>query len=184
ASLERLGVDSVDAYMIHWPGVWQNEAYADGLAEVVELGLAKSVGVSNHSVDQMRAASNILAKRGVPLSFNQVQYSLLYQNVEENGMLEAVKELDMVLMAYSPLAMGLLTGKYSSNNPPPGARGQLYQPVLEHLDPLLAAMSRVGEAHDGKSIPQVSKQTSHGATMEGSYYNDVQGPGASALLAK
>merc|ERR1719183_3226011 len=102
-SIRRLGVDQVDAYMIHWPGVWQNNEYYEGLGDCVELGLAKCVGVSNHNVGQMRAAHEVLAARGIPLAFNQLQYSLFYNNAERNGMLAAIRELDMVLMAYSPL---------------------------------------------------------------------------------
>eukprot|EP00959_Pyramimonas_sp_CCMP1952_P166241 3474450-Pyramimonas_sp.AAC.1 len=52
----------------------------------------------------------VCAKRGVPLAFNQLQYSLFYNNAERNGMLSAIRELDMVLMAYSPLQSGILTG--------------------------------------------------------------------------
>mmetsp|Transcript_5864 Transcript_5864/g.11177 ORF Transcript_5864/g.11177 Transcript_5864/m.11177 type:complete len:391 (-) Transcript_5864:243-1415(-) len=156
ASLDRLGMDSVDAYMIHWPGVWQNDAYAEGLGDVVEMGLVKCVGVSNHNVKQMRNAHDILARRGIKLSFNQMQYSLSYNNAETNGMLDAIKELDMVLMAYSPLQSGLLTGKYSSTNLPSGPRGKLYAPVLQKIDPLLDNMRAIGIAHGDKSLTQVA----------------------------
>ena len=127
-----------------------------GLGDIVEQGLAKSVGVSNHNEAQMRNAHAILAKRGIPLSFNQLQYSLTYNNPEKNGMLDAIKELDMVLMAYSPIQNGLLTGKYSSTKAPSGPRGQLFAPILAEIDPLLATMREVGAAHDGKSCTQVA----------------------------
>mmetsp|Transcript_39807 Transcript_39807/g.55280 ORF Transcript_39807/g.55280 Transcript_39807/m.55280 type:complete len:393 (+) Transcript_39807:74-1252(+) len=156
ASLARLQVESVDAYMVHWPGVWQNEEYALGLGDCVEMGLAKCVGVSNHNVGQMRTAHSILAQRGIPLSFNQLQYSLFYNNAETNGMLAAIKELDMTLMAYSPLQSGILTGKYSSTNLPGGPRGDLYRPVLAKADPFLNCMREIGASHNGKTPTQVA----------------------------
>lgn len=156
ASMQRLDVKSVDAYMIHWPGVWQNEQYYEGLGDCVELGLAKCVGVSNHNVEQMRAAHAVLARRGIPLAFNQLQYSLFYNNAERNGMLAATRELGMVLMAYSPLQSGILTGKYSADNLPSGPRGGLYQPVLEKAEPLFDYMRECGTAHGGKTMTQVA----------------------------
>eukprot|EP00240_Pyramimonas_obovata_P005091 CAMPEP_0118921354 /NCGR_PEP_ID=MMETSP1169-20130426/676_1 /TAXON_ID=36882 /ORGANISM="Pyramimonas obovata, Strain CCMP722" /LENGTH=394 /DNA_ID=CAMNT_0006862067 /DNA_START=34 /DNA_END=1218 /DNA_ORIENTATION=- len=155
-SLARLGVDQVDAYMVHWPGVWQNEEYYEGLGDCVELGLAKIVGVSNHNVGQMRKAHEVLAKRGIPLAFNQLQYSLFYNNAERNGMLDAIRELDMVLMAYSPLQSGILTGKYSATILPSGPRGGLYAPVLEAAEPLFATMRACGAAHGDKTMTQVA----------------------------
>lgn len=156
ASLDRLGLESVDAYMIHWPGVWQNDEYAEGLADIVDQGLAKCVGVSNHNVEQMKNAHTILGRRGVPLSFNQLQYSLSYNNAENNGMMDAIKELDMTLMAYSPLQSGILTGKYSSTNLPSGPRGDLYEPILKQADPLLDSMRAIGASHGDKTCTQVA----------------------------
>jgi aryl-alcohol dehydrogenase-like predicted oxidoreductase len=85
-------------------------------------GKVKAVGVSNYSVEQMRLAHAELAKRDIPLASNQVEYSLLHRQPEVNGILDACRELGITLIAYSPLAMGALTGKYSATNKPTGLR--------------------------------------------------------------
>ena len=56
ASLSRLQVSSVELYQLHWPGLWQNDDYLDGLAELVNQGLVKSVGVSNYNEKRLRKA--------------------------------------------------------------------------------------------------------------------------------
>ena len=77
-SLDRLGLKQIDVYQIHWPFPPRSvETWADALADAVEAGLARAVGVSNFGVDQMRSAHQALAKRGIPLASNQVGYSLL-----------------------------------------------------------------------------------------------------------
>ena len=83
------------------------------MADAVEAGKVKTVGVSNYSAEQMRLAHAELTKRGIPLASNQVQYSLLYRKPEVDGVLDACHELGVTLIAYSPLAQGALTGKYS-----------------------------------------------------------------------
>ncbi|KAM0848890.1 hypothetical protein ACQ4PT_054090 [Festuca glaucescens] len=126
SSLSRLGVSSVESYQLHWPGIWGNEGYLDGLADAYEQGLVKSVGVSNYSEKRLRDAYKRLKKRGVPLASNQVNYSLIYRNPEENGVKAACDELGITLIAYSPIAQGALTGKYTPANPPTGPRGRIY----------------------------------------------------------
>jgi len=117
ASLERLQLEKVDLYQIHWPGVWGNDGYVDGLADCVEQGLARAVGVSNFKEDRLRRAHKQLAARGVPLASNQVHYNILYRVPEENGVKAACEELGVTLIAYSPLAQGMLSGKYSVETP-------------------------------------------------------------------
>ncbi len=113
ASLERLNVKTIDLYQIHWPhtiiGV---DALMDALAEAVRSGKVRAVGVSNYGEDLMRRAHARLARHDIPLASNQVHYSLLYRKSEKNGVLDACRELNMALIAYSPLEQGLLTGKY------------------------------------------------------------------------
>uniref|UniRef100_A0A2P2L7Z6 Aldo/keto reductase family protein n=1 Tax=Rhizophora mucronata TaxID=61149 RepID=A0A2P2L7Z6_RHIMU len=105
-SLCRLGLSSVELYQLHWPGVWGNEGYIDGLGDAVEQGLVKAVGVSNYSEGRLRDAYERLKKRGVPLASNQVNYSLIYRAPEENGVKAACDELGITLIAYSPIAQG------------------------------------------------------------------------------
>jgi aryl-alcohol dehydrogenase-like predicted oxidoreductase len=101
------------------------------MADVYQAGLVRAVGVSNYNEEQMRRFCAVLAKRGVPLAANQVEYHLLNRKVEFNGLLETCKELGITLIAYSPLARGALTGKYSPTNPLPGVRGRFSAPTLK-----------------------------------------------------
>ncbi|XP_039131524.1 uncharacterized oxidoreductase At1g06690, chloroplastic [Dioscorea cayenensis subsp. rotundata] len=154
-SLSRLGLSSVDLYQLHWPGIWGNEGYIDGLGDAVEKGLVKAVGVSNYNERRLRDAYDRLKKRGIPLASNQVNYSLIYRAPEENGVKAACDELGITLIAYSPIAQGILTGKYTPENPPTGPRGQIYTPeVLTKLQPLIARIKEIGEAY-GKTNTQV-----------------------------
>lgn len=157
-SLRRLGLPQVDLYQIHWP--WPPvplESWAESLAEAVQAGLAKAVGVSNFSESQMRRVYEVLARRGVPLASNQVQYHLLNRKIEFNGLLKACQELGITIIAYSPIAKGILTGKYTPENPPPGVRSRLYnREMLQAIQPLLKTMRQLGEAHGGKTLSQVA----------------------------
>ncbi len=104
---------SIGLYMVHQPfGLSSKEAEMEAMADLVEAGKIRSVGVSNFSPDQMRRASKTLQKRGLPLAVNQVRYSLLDRSIETNGVLDTAKELGVTIIAYTPLALGLLSGKY------------------------------------------------------------------------
>jgi aryl-alcohol dehydrogenase-like predicted oxidoreductase len=76
------------------------------MADAVETGMVRAVGVSNYSAAQLRTAHKALAERGIPLASNQVQYSLLHRKPETNGVLDAGRELGITLIAYQPLASG------------------------------------------------------------------------------
>jgi aryl-alcohol dehydrogenase-like predicted oxidoreductase len=107
---------TIDLYMVHQPwGFSSPEAEMDAMADLVEQGKIKSVGVSNFSADQMQRADAALEKRGLTLAVNQVQYSLLYRNIETNGILETAKDLGVTIVCWSPLARGVLAGKYHQN---------------------------------------------------------------------
>ena len=156
-SLERLNVESVDLYQIHFPippisiESWMNE-----LAIAVKEGLTRTVGVSNYKENQMLQAYSALARHQIPLASNQVEYHLLNKKKKKSGLLARCKELDIRLISYSPLAMGLLTGKYTVDSPPPGTRGRKYARILPKLPPLLKLMSEIGEEHDGKTNAQIA----------------------------
>lgn len=86
-----------------------------------------------------------------------MEYSLLHRKPEQNGVLATCQELGITLIAYSPLAQGLLTGKYSPENPPPGLRGLRYgRRRLRAIAPLLRLLQSIGEAHGGKTPAQVA----------------------------
>ena len=121
-SLNRLG-GKIDLYQVHYPFKWISiPKVMNQMADAYVEGKIKAIGVSNFSADQMRLAHEVLKSRGLSLSSNQVQYSLLHRDPENNGILSACKELGITLIAYMPLAMGALTGKYNSKNRPTGFR--------------------------------------------------------------
>ncbi len=158
ASLERLGMSKVDIYLLHfpWPPV-ALETWADALADAAHAGLARAVGISNCSVEQTRRAHAALAARGVSLACNEVEFSLLKSDAQSNGLLSLCRELGVTLIAYRPLAMGMLTGKYSVKNPPKGARAAMFsRRYLARVQPLLTALARIGETHGGKTPSQVA----------------------------
>lgn len=157
-SLQRLGRREVDLFLIHhpWPPV-PVETWMEALVDAVEAGLARHVGVSNYGLERLERAHESLARRGVPLAANQVEYSLLHRDPERNGLMEACRERGVRLIGYSPLGQGLLTGKYAPQNPPPGVRRWIYgREKLARLQPLLELLGDIGEAHGGKTLAQVA----------------------------
>ncbi|MEJ2288123.1 MAG: aldo/keto reductase [Deinococcales bacterium] len=103
----------IDLYQVHQPWSFSPpEAEMDAMADLVESGQIRAVGVSNFDERRMRRAHAELAKRGLALATNQVHYSLLHREIETNGVLDAAKELGVSIIAYSPLDSGLLTGKF------------------------------------------------------------------------
>ena len=158
ASLARLGLERVDLYQIHWPfRPVPIETWANALADAVQAGLTRTVGVSNYNSAQMLRVHAALVKRGVPLASNQVEFHLLNRRVEREGLLKLCRELGVTLIAYSPLAKGLLTGKYSPQTRPHGMRRYLFRRArLGKIQPLIQLLRAIGDAHDGKSPAQVA----------------------------
>jgi len=152
----------IDLYQIHFPNAFANEAYWDGLADAYQQGIVKNVGVSNYGVDAVRACHNHLAKRGVPLTSNQIQYSLLYRFPEQNGLLQACNDLNIQVLSYSPLALGLLTGKYISKpsvKQIAGPRKKLFEKAIDNpeFEKLLLTMKEVASNHgDNANVAQVA----------------------------
>ena len=157
-SLGRLDRKQLDLYQIHWPFPPRPvETWANALADAVEAGLTRSVGVSNYNASQMLRAHGALIKRGIPLASNQVEYHLLNRKVERNGLLKLCHELEISLISYSPLAKGLLTGKYTPDNPLSGMRGRMIgRGRLKEIQPLIQRMREIGQAHNGKTPAQVA----------------------------
>jgi len=156
-SLERLGVESVDLYQIHWSSpLMSPETMMEGMVECVQQGLTRTVGVSNFGHKKMIRAYTTLTRHGIPLASNQVHYSLLSREVEKNGTLARCKELGIRLIAYSPLEKGLLTGKYSVDNPPPGVRTSQYAELIKKIAPVIKVMQEIGQNHDSKTVAQVA----------------------------
>ena len=159
ASLKRLGRSTVDLYQHHFPSSRvSNPKLMELMADAVEAGKVRAVGVSNYSAEQMRIAHAALAKRGIPLASNQIEYSLLHRQPEVNGVLDACRELGITLIAYQPLASGALTGKYVAGTRPTGLRrfmGYFRQKGSEAVARVLALLSEIGGRYS-KSPAQVA----------------------------
>jgi aryl-alcohol dehydrogenase-like predicted oxidoreductase len=109
ASLKRLGTDYVDLYLIHWPdGKTPIEEMMRALNEFLQNGKARYVGVSNFSAAQLREC-----KQYAPICANQVGYNL-FDRRWEREMFETARELGIGVMAYGPMAHGLLTGAFTA----------------------------------------------------------------------
>ena len=159
ASLALLKRDSIDLYQHHFPNPRVSiPKLMDLLAEAVQAGTVRAVGVSNYSAEQMREAHAALAKHGIPLASNQVEYSLLHRQPETNGVLDACRELSITLIAYSPLAGGALTGKYSATQRASGLRRFLpnfSKKAMGAIQPVVALLRQIGERYS-KTPSQVA----------------------------
>lgn len=154
-SCGRLGLEKIDLYQIHNPGHPSGiTAQAHALADVYQAGLARSVGVSNFSVAELRELLKVFKQRGVPLASNQIEFSLLRQVPLIDGMKALLDEAGAKLLAYSPLAMGRLTGKYSAQKPPLGRRGFSNLP-WQQIQPVVDELVALGKIH-GKTPAQVA----------------------------
>ena len=158
ASVKRIGLERVDLYQIHQPiPPVSIETWVDALGDAVHAGLTRAAGVSNYNAEQTRRAFEVLSKRGIPLASNQVKYSLLDRHIERDGTMQACRELGITIIAYSPIEMGLLTGKYTAHNPPRGTRGFRYnRSYLDKVQPVIARLREIGIAHGGKTPAQVA----------------------------
>jgi aryl-alcohol dehydrogenase-like predicted oxidoreductase len=161
--LSRLSPFGIDLHQVHQPiALASVAAQMDAMADLVEAGRIRTVGVSNFSARRMREAHRALAARGHPLVANQVRYSLLHRRIESNGVLEAARDLGITVIAYSPLAQGVLSGKFHRNpaliRARPGPRKWLpdfRRRGLEASRPLVAALEALAAAH-GATPSQVA----------------------------
>jgi pyridoxine 4-dehydrogenase len=126
-SCKRLGVTKLDLYQLHMPDIVKpfrafgmvksfDEVYWEGLAECYNQGLVANVGVSNYGPTLLRRCQDTLAKKGVPLASNQIAYSLLGRKNGAQETLDYCNKNGIKVLAAYPFAMGLLTGKYTSNS--------------------------------------------------------------------
>ena len=156
ASLERLQLRAVHLYQVHGPiSMRSHRTVAAALAGPYRDGLFKAAGVSNYSAAEVRAIHAAMTAEGVPLLTNQVEFSLLRAMPERSGLLATCRELGMTVLAYSPIAMGRLSGKYTTANPPPGKRNFSAYPMAE-IEPVLSVQREIGARHGGKTPAQVA----------------------------
>lgn len=133
------------------------ETWMQYMADAKHQDLIAAVGVSNFSAEQTHRAYEALAKQGVNLASNQVEYSLLNREIEENGVLKTCNDLGIKCIAYSPIGMGILSGKYSDENPLKGMRASKFSKIdLQRFKPLIETLKKIGADHGGKSASQVA----------------------------
>lgn len=172
ARLRMLNGYDISLYMVHQPFSFSTpEAEMDAMADLVEAGKIRAVGVSNFSAERMRRAHRRLAERGLPLAVNQVHYSLLNREIERNGVLDAAKELGITIIAYTPLEYGLLSGKYHRNpdllRQKSFYRRRLLERNLERIRPLIEAMDEMSVRYNA-TVSQIALNWliyAHGETV-------------------
>ncbi len=144
---------AIDLFMVHQPwGFSSPEAEMNAMADLVQAGKIRSVGVSNFNAEQMRRAHDALEKRGIPLAVNQMQYSLLHRNIETDGVLDVAKELGITIVAWSPLARGILSGRFHKDperlKNTPFARRMMMRRELERTQPLISVLEDMSMNYD------------------------------------
>jgi myo-inositol catabolism protein IolS len=157
-SLKRLNTDFIDLYQIHWPSwYYPLEETMRALEKLVEEGKVRYLGLSNFSPPLIREARRALAR--AEIISNQVRYNLLQREIEK-GILPYCKRRGISIIAWSPLAKGLLTGKFHEGNLP--------QDELRKEDPLFAKRENLQQAlklvevlkeialNHGKTVAQVA----------------------------
>jgi len=173
--LRRLEPFGIDLHQVHHPfSLSSIAAQMNAMADLVETRKIRAAGVSNFSAGRMRAAHAALAARGIPLVANQMRYSLLDRAIGRNGVMEAASELGITIIAYSPLAQGILSGKYHRDpdliRSRPGPRkwmGAFRRPGLERSRPVVNALEEIGRAYSA-TASQVALNWlihSHGETV-------------------
>ena len=148
ASANRLGVRRLDLYQVHQPNpLVRDGTIMRGMRALQRVGLVGEVGVSNYSLERWRAAEEALGGRVLS---NQVQYSLVHRSPERD-LLPYAQATGHVVIAYSPLAQGLLSGKYDRDSRPANrvrTASPLFLPEnLERAGALIAALREVADAH-------------------------------------
>jgi aryl-alcohol dehydrogenase-like predicted oxidoreductase len=151
-SLSRLGLNSIDIFWVH--NAKNVEKWTNELIPLLKSGVVKHVGVSNHDLNQIIQADNILKKAGFHISAVQNHYSLLYRYSEKSGILDWCNKNKAAFFAYMLYEQGALTGKYSENNPfdAKSRRGKAY-PVetLRKIKSLVDTLNEIG--YDHKATP-------------------------------
>lgn len=154
-SLENLGTDYVDLYWIHNPA--DVARWTPALIPLLQSGKIKHVGVSNHNLDEIKLADQILGEAGFRVEAVQNHYSLLYRSSEKAGILDYCREHDIQFFAYMVLEQGALTGKYSPDNPLPegSSRAEIYNDLLPQLKSLTDKLADLGSSQ-GASAADVA----------------------------
>ncbi len=146
-SIERLGLKEVDLYQVHWPNPFMSlRGTMREMERLVREGLVRHIGVSNFNIEQLEAARSYLSREDVVS--NQIHYNLIKRKPERTGMVEHARKEGVTIIAYSPIAMGMLTGKYGPGNRPGGIRrfnSRFSKGNLRRVAPFLQVLEEVGK---------------------------------------
>jgi L-glyceraldehyde 3-phosphate reductase len=156
-SLKRLGLDYVDIFYSHrFDPETPLEETMGALAHAVKSGKALYVGISSYPEKETREAHRILQEMGVATTIHQPSYSVLNRWIENDHTIDACSELGIGVIAFSPLAQGVLSGKYSSGGDNAGTRGanpngslrasHVEQRVLDAVDKLDVIAKKRGQS--------------------------------------
>ena len=149
ASARRLGVERLDLYQVHWPSpVVGDTATMRGMRALQAQGLVGEVGVSNYSLARWQSAEAALGSRVLS---NQVRYSLVERSAERE-LIPYARAKGRLVIAYSPLAQGFLSGQYDTDRLPPNRmrrRSHVFgRESFARAEPLVRALREIGARHD------------------------------------
>jgi aryl-alcohol dehydrogenase-like predicted oxidoreductase len=159
ASIKRLGVKEIDLYQVHWPDPWEQVPLKPTMKALEKLqteGKTKQIGVSNFAARDLEEARTYLSKTDI--ISNQVRYNLVQREIED-GIIPYCKKNKITILAWSPLAQGALTGRYTSENRPKDIARINSRLFSEHnmveIDKLLKLLSLIADRHR-KTMVQVA----------------------------
>lgn len=144
-----MGINKFDVYWIH--NVWDAPKWTIELAKYFEgKQEVPLIGVSNHNLEEIKQAAEILKAHGLKLSAVQNHYSLINLSSEKSGILEYCKQNNIYFFSYMVLEQGALSGKYDTKNlmPEGSARAQTYNPVMDKLDLLNEKLAKLAEKYN------------------------------------
>jgi aryl-alcohol dehydrogenase-like predicted oxidoreductase len=147
-SFNRLGIDYIDIYWIHNPT--DAPKWVPYLIPLLKSGKVRSVGLSNHNLEQIIEANDILRQAGFTISAVQNHYSLLYRSSEDAGILDFCRGNGITFFSYMVLEQGALSGKYNTLNPLPAAsgRGETYNKILPQIEELTNGLREIGSTRN------------------------------------
>lgn len=161
-SLKRLGLEYVDIFYHHRPDPdTPMEETMEALDQIVRSGRALYVGISNYNMEQTKEACRILREQKTPFIINQVSYSMLNRWIETDGVKEFLYNNGIGCIAFSPLAQGILTGKYLKGIPADSRAGSGKSPYLHGKDISSEKLEKVSAlqeiaAQRGQSLTQMA----------------------------
>ncbi|MDO5009022.1 MAG: aldo/keto reductase [Lactobacillus johnsonii] len=155
SSLQRLNTDYIDYYWIHNDA--DVEKWTPKVIPLLKSGKVKHIGVSNHTLSEIKRVQQILGEAGFKLDAVQNHLSLLDRTSEQAGILDYCKQNNITFFAYMVLEQGALTGKYDIDHPFPegSARAQVYNSKLPELTELIKTLQAIGSKH-GLSVAQTA----------------------------